>query len=110
MILSASPTPAASDQTVYVGTRTREGRSQGLYRLTFNPATGAMRDVRLASETVDPSFLAVHPKRALLFSVVATAEGQVRAFAIEPDGGLRLLNEVSSKGSGPAHIQVDRSG
>ena len=110
MLTAGLNTLAAADQTVYVGTRTREGRSQGLYRLTFNLATGAMRDVRLASATVDPSFLAVHPARALLFSVVATVEGQVRAFAIEPDGGLRLLNEVSSKGSGPAHIQVDRSG
>lgn len=100
----------AADQTVYVGTRTREGRSEGLYRLTFHSETGTLRDVKLASKTTDPSFLALHLKRPLLYSVVATPEGKVRAFAIEADGGLRLLNEVSSKGAGPAHVQVDRTG
>ncbi len=100
----------AMDQTVYIGTRTRDGRSEGLYRMTFNSETGSLRDVKLASATIDPSFLALHATRPLLYSVVAAPEGKVRAFAIEADGGLRLLNEVSSKGAGPAHIQVDRSG
>jgi 6-phosphogluconolactonase len=100
----------STDQTVYVGTRTREGRSEGLYRLIFQSDTGKLRDVKLASKTTDPSFVALHPARPLLYSVVATPEGRVRAFAIEADGVLRLLNEVSSKGAGPAHVQVDRSG
>lgn len=97
---------AVAAQTVYIGTRNREG----IYRMHFDPATGAMRDVTLAAKTPNPTFLAMHPARPLVFAVAAVPEGKVRAFAIERDGNLRLLNEVSSKGSGPAHVQIDRSG
>jgi 6-phosphogluconolactonase len=107
LILLAS---MAADSTVYIGTRTREGRSQGIYRMQFNPSTGALSNVQLAATTVDPSFLAIHPTRKLLFAVVASPEGMVRSFEIEPSGNLRLLNEVTTKGAGPAHVQIDRSG
>lgn len=97
-------------QTIYIGTRTAEGRSQGIYRARFDPRTGAIGAVALAAATPDPTFLAVHPRRPLLFTVVGVLGDRVRAFAIEPGGGLRLLNEVAAKGTGPAHIQIDRSG
>ena len=93
-------------QTVYVGTRSPEG----IYRMRFDPATGAISDVKIAGKTLNPTFVAVHPKRPLVFAVVAAPEGKVSSFAVEPDGGLRLLNEVSSKGQGPAHVQIDRTG
>lgn len=93
-------------QTVYIGTRSAEG----IFRMQFDAATGAIGDVRQAGKTLNPTFLAVHPTRPLVFSVVAAPEGKLSAFAIEADGNLRLLNEVSSKGAGPAHVQIDRSG
>jgi len=99
-----------AQQTVYVGTRTRTGRSQGIYRIRFDVITGSLSNVKLVAETVDPSFLALHKTRPLLFSVVASEQGMLKSFAIEADGELRLLNQVSSKGAGPAHLQVDRSG
>lgn len=103
-------TMQAASMDVYVGTRTREGRSKGIYKLTFDPASGAMGAARLVAETADPTFLALHPVRKLLYSVNAVPEGKLSAFAIEADGSLRLLNQVSSKGAGPAHVQIDRSG
>lgn len=96
----------SAEQTVYIGTRTDEG----IFRMTFDPATGAMSDIRAAVQTPDPTFIAVHPTRKLLFAVVARPDGKVRSFAIEANGSLRLLNEVSSKGRGPAHVGIDRSG
>lgn len=96
----------AAQQTVYIGTRGAEG----VYRATYDAATGTIGNVQVAAKSVNPTFVAVHPARPLLFAVAAVPEGKVRAFAIEPDGGLRFLNEVSSKGNGPAHVQIDRSG
>ncbi len=96
----------AAEQTVYVGTRNKEG----IYRFEFDPGSGAMRDLKLAAKTVAPTFLAIHPTRPLLYSVVAQPEGKISAFAVEADGNLRLLNQVSSKGAGPAHVQIDRTG
>ncbi|MCX6611028.1 MAG: lactonase family protein, partial [Acidobacteria bacterium] len=72
--------------------------------------TGSMRDLKLAAKTTDPTFLAIHPTRPLIYSVVAQPEGKISAFAVEADGSLRLLNQVSSKGAGPAHVQIDRTG
>lgn len=104
-LLTAVATLAA-DSTVYVGTRNQ----QGIYRFAYDPATHTIKDVRLAGKTVDPTFLVLHPKRPLMYSVVAQPEGKVSAWAIEPGGDLRLLNQVSSKGAGPAHVQLDRTG
>ena len=36
--------------------------------------------------------------------------GAVAAFAIEPQGQLKLLNRQHSEGRGPCHVSVDRSG
>lgn len=93
-------------QTVYIGTRSTEG----VYRMQFDAATGAISDVRVAGKTLNPTFVAVHPTRPLVFAVVADVQGKVSSFAVEADGNLRLLNEVSSKGNGPAHVQIDRTG
>jgi 6-phosphogluconolactonase len=99
-------TTLTAQDTVYVGTRNQEG----IYRFNFDPKTGAMRDLKLAAKTTDPTFLAIHPTRPLVYSVVAQPEGKISAFAVEADGSLRLLNQVSSKGAGPAHVQIDRTG
>jgi 6-phosphogluconolactonase len=106
MITAILALTLAAEQTVYIGTRNREG----IYRLDYNSETGAMSNVRLAGKTVDPTFIALHPTRRLLFSVVAQPTGLISAFSIEADGNLKLINQVSSKGAGPAHVQIDRTG
>lgn len=100
----------AADLTVFVSTRTRDGRSEGIHRLHFDSNTGALSRAELAAKSIDPSFLAIHPTRPLLFTVVAQPEGRLEAYSIGPGGELKLLNTVSSKGAGPAHIQIDRTG
>ncbi|MFN7541681.1 MAG: lactonase family protein [Acidobacteriota bacterium] len=101
---------AMMGQTVYVGTRTREGRSDGIYRLEFDGKTGAMTAPVRAVETPDPTFLAVHPSEGWVYAVAALPEGELRAFRREEDGSLKLLNRVSSRGAGPAHVTIDRTG
>jgi len=106
--------PVATERTVYVGTYTREGKSKGIQRLKFDSQSGAIKSVELAVETDNPSFLALHPTRPLLFSVnvntKATEEGHLSAFKIGPEGKLTLLNTVKSHGINPAYVQVDPSG
>lgn len=97
-------------ETVYVGTRTREGRSDGIYRFDFDRRTGKMTQPVRAAETPDPTFLALHPNRRWLYAVAALPEGEVRAFRRESDGSLTLLNRVSSQGAGPAHVSIDQTG
>jgi len=64
-----------------------------------------------------PSFLALHPNGKYLYAVNELAKfngeesGAVSAFSIDRKSGkLKLLNQVSSRGAGPCHISLDKTG
>jgi 6-phosphogluconolactonase len=105
-----------SKYLVYVGTYTGKG-SKGIYAYRFDPATDQLTSLGLAAETINPSFLAVHPSRRFLYAVneISQYEGRssggVSAFAIAPGTGkLTFLNEVPSGGEGPCHLSLDKTG
>ncbi len=114
----------AKDTLAYVGTYTgAKSNSKGIYvfRLeTKNPDVSQnvlLVPLGLAVETTSPSFLAIDPKRRLVFAAneVNQFEGEpggaVSAFSIDPaTGKLALINQQSSKGSGPCHLVLDRTG
>jgi 6-phosphogluconolactonase len=69
----------------------------------------------LAAESVNPSFLALHPSGRFLYAIneVDSFEGRTgaaSAFAVGPDGKLSLLNQSSTRGPGPCYISLDRAG
>lgn len=100
---------------VYFGTYT-DTTSKGIYVGTFDLAEGRLPAVELAAEAARPSFLAIHPRRPWLYAVGEVADfqgkktGVVRAFALEPSGKLRRLNEQPSGGMGPCHVTVEPGG
>lgn len=113
---SAEGTPSADWLWVYFGTYTR-GESKGIYRARLDLNTGALADLQLAAELVNPSFLALHPKLPRLYACGEVGQfaggkgGAVSALAIdEATGRLTLLNQQSSGGAGPCHVAVDREG
>src|SRR5262245_3152412 len=90
---------------VYIGTYSQTG-SKGSYRLELDLATGKLTPPQLAAETVDPSFLAIHPNQRFLYAVGEVGNfggkktGAVSAFAIDPKtGNLTLLNQQPSQGA-----------
>jgi 6-phosphogluconolactonase len=117
-----TPTRAASkvagngELLVYIGTYTK-GDSKGIYAYRFQPKTGKLTSLGLAAETVNPSFVAIHPNHRFLYSVSEIGDfqggktGAVSSFAIDSNTGLLTrLNTVSSKGSGPCYVRVDPTG
>lgn len=101
---------------VYIGTYTG-GESKGIYAWRFDAGSGVAAPLGLAAETVNPAFLAVHPSNRYLYAVSEISgrggkpEGAVSAFAIDAASGkLTLLNQVSSRGAGPAFVAVDHTG
>jgi 6-phosphogluconolactonase len=112
--------PAPKKFMVYVGTYTSDKKSDGIYRMEFDPATGKLSAPKLAAKTVNPSFLAIHPSGKFLYAVGEVDNfapkgkrpaGAVNAFAIDPKSGdLTLLNQQSSEGAGPCHLVVDKAG
>lgn len=101
---------------VYFGTYTRKN-SKGIYVSRLDAEAGKLTAPELAAEIGNPSFLAIHPSNRFLYAVSELygqgnqPGGAVTAFSIDrADGRLRRLNQVSSKGAGPCHLNVDRTG
>ena len=91
---------------VYVGTY-----GKGVYGFTFDAQSGDTGPVSLMAEIGSPSFLALHPNGRFLYTVNETDKGSVTAFSIDPaTGKLKQLNQVSSHGSGPCHLSLDKTG
>lgn len=107
---------AEGEYFVYIGPYT-EAKSRGIYVCRFDTGSGKLSPPMLAAEVSNPSFLAVHPNHRFVYAVseVARYDGQksgyVSAFEIDrKTGKLSLLNQVSSRGGGPCHLVVDKTG
>lgn len=107
---------AVSKEFVYIATYTEHG-SRGIYVCEFDPLTGRLTRPVLAAETSQPSFLAVSSDRKFLYAVNELSHfngepaGAVSGFSIDSStGNLTLLDQVSSRGPGPAHLVLDRAG
>jgi 6-phosphogluconolactonase len=118
LALAAVPVSAAGkgEFFVYIGTYTGKG-SQGIYGWRLDAGSGKLAPLGLVAETVNPSFLAVHPNRRFLYAVSEISGsggergGAVAAFSIDRQSGkLTFLNRVSSKGAGPCYVTVDQTG
>ncbi len=121
--LSASPTPAAQEYFVYVGTYTH-GASKGIYLYRFDERTGRLSSLGLAAEMANPSFVVASPNHRFLYALSempngsakdrrgdGPALGSISGFAINPrTGALTFLDRASSGGVGPAHLGMDKTG
>lgn len=101
---------------VYVGTYTDKG-SKGIYAYRFDPGTGESQSMELATESENPSFLAVDADNKYLYAVNETDHfnggrtGAISTYAIDRSSGkLTLMQHVSSLGADPAHLSLDRTG
>lgn len=107
----------AEPQRVYFGTYTTgDSSSRGIYTSLFDAATGRLSEPELAAESVNPSFLAIHPNGRYLYAVNEVVEGSgrgnagVSAYRIEADGKLTFLVRRESLGGAPCHANVDATG
>jgi 6-phosphogluconolactonase len=104
------------DYLAYIGTYTQKN-SKGIYVFRFNATTGKLTPIGLAAESTSPSYLAIHPNHRFLYAAIEVGElggqktGAVSAYSIDrKTGKLTFLNQVSSHGTGPCHVTVDKTG
>ena len=116
LLVMATPLQAAKS-LVFIGTYTEGSESEGIYRFRFDDETGALSPAGTAGISTNPSFLALHPQKNLLFAVGETRDfngsdcGSLAAFEIDPSTGeLAEINRVSSSGGIPCHLVTDREG
>ena len=107
---AAKNASASGDYFVYIGTFTGEN-SKGIYAYRFHSADARLTPIGLVAEITNPTFLAIHPNGRFLYSVSAQPAGTVSAFRIDSQSGrLTPLNTMSSRGNGPCHVLVDKTG
>jgi 6-phosphogluconolactonase len=112
----AQPVGAARTHLLLVGTQT-SATSKGVYSYSFDPITGELKQLGLAAEADNPTFLALAPngKTVIVANEVDTYEGKsggaVSSYTLDrTHARLIKVNEVASLGDGPCHVTVDRTG
>jgi 6-phosphogluconolactonase (cycloisomerase 2 family) len=97
----------------YVGsfaTSTRGAHGEGLSVYAIDAATGLWSRVQLLSSVINPGYLALDPRRPVLYAVQPVAN-EVSAFAIDDRSGeLTLINRQPSGGNDPSHLAIDPTG
>jgi len=113
LTLSSLGGPAATHSyTVLVGTYTDKTGSKGIYAFDFDPATGKLNPKGLATETPNPSWLAVHPNGKWVYAANESGkQSAISAFSVDAASGkLTLLNQLPSEGEDPCYLSFDKSG
>jgi 6-phosphogluconolactonase len=96
----------ASLLNILVGTYTSKG-SQGIYRITYNPETGALADTSLLVQTTDPSYLAQSSDGKHVYAINAVADGDVYAFEWNEDRTKLIeLSHRKSMGDNPCYVAL----
>jgi 6-phosphogluconolactonase len=107
--------PRGKSYFAYIGTYTHHA-SKGIYLYRFWPSTGETLPLGLAAATASPAWLIVHPTRRFLYAANEYGGGAepgntISAYAMDTKTGkLIFLNRVSSKGVGPCHLAIDKTG
>jgi 6-phosphogluconolactonase len=114
--------PDTTSSILYIGTYTEKeahvnGKATGIYVYRLDRATGTLSPVSVSPETVNPSYIQVHPGGQWLYAVNETGStqgdpsGTVSAFRLTQGGTLlEFINTVPSAGNYPCYIQIDRTG
>jgi 6-phosphogluconolactonase len=116
LLLSLIPVYASAKTLVYIGTYTKgNSTSEGIYVSVLDESTGALSEPVLAAPAINPSFVAIHPTKPLLYAVSEVSSGGqdavgVIAYSIGDDGALTMLNQRSTGGSAACHLSVDPTG
>jgi 6-phosphogluconolactonase len=108
---------SANDQPLLFVGSYATADAPGIHAFRFDGATGALTAGRSFAGITHPSFLTVHPNRRWLYAVGETglaangAGGTVWALRFDAGtGAIEAINQRSSDGDYPCHVQLDATG
>ena len=97
----------------YVGSRTtreRDARGEGIAVFRVDQRTGALEQIQLVRDLINPSYLSLNRRGDVLYTVhgdLTTAS----AFRVDPASGkLSFLNQQDTGGRNPVHLALDPDG
>jgi 6-phosphogluconolactonase len=109
--MSKVSTPSSfSSSFAYIGSRTttdRNARGTGITVYQYQATTGEMTLIQTVSDLVNPSYLVINRAKTRLYAVHGD-QSEVSSFAIDADGKLTFLNQVSCEGKNPVHLALSK--
>lgn len=82
--------------------------SKGIYKLTFNPVDGKLKNNGLAVESSSPSYLTQSKDKQFVYAVNENSPGEVSSFKWNTDKTqLNLISKVSSEGKHPCFVGLN---
>jgi 6-phosphogluconolactonase len=113
-IMTTTTHAQTNESVFYIGTYTKPGGSQGIYRATLNANAGTFSEPKLAAETANPSFLTIRRDGKFLYSANEVSDyegnktGAVSAFSIDHTTGmLTRINDRASGGTSPCYVALN---
>jgi len=110
---TAAPKPADNPRRLaLVGTYTEKTGSKGIYTFEFDSATGKLTQKGVAAETLNPSWVAIHPSGKFAYAAnEAGKQSTITAFSLDAKSGkLTQLNQLSALGDDPCYLSFDKTG
>ena len=117
-IFSCTPSTKKNSpkEILYVGTYSVRG-SQGIYVYEFNRDSLTFHLIQTVDHQRDPSYLTISPDGKFLYAANggtvndSTHWGSVSSYRIDPGTGkLTSINDRTSFGNDPCHIEIDHNG
>ncbi|CAF2738978.1 unnamed protein product [Rotaria sp. Silwood2] len=103
-----------SPTIVFIGTYSGDGptESKGIYAFALDDIKSTLIPLGLSVATTNPSYILIHPSHKYLYSANEQDNGTVTAFQIDSTkpGRLTLINQQSSRGSGPCYLSTNKAG
>ncbi len=115
-------TESNNSPLLYIGTYTRkeghvDGKAEGIYIMEMDTETGKLTGLDTIENSINPSYLTVHPNGKYLYAVNELADGTdayvgtVSAYQLDENGRFeKALNVVNAMGDAPCHVSVDATG
>jgi 6-phosphogluconolactonase len=101
---------------LFAGTQTGAS-SKGIYAFHWDPSNGDLKELGLAGESDNPTFIALSPDGEHLYAANeienfgGAKSGAVSAFSIDRSAAhITPINTVSAEGAGTCHVLLDHTG
>jgi len=110
--LPAFPQTPEQKFLVFVGTYTDKTNNKGIYAFEFDAATGKLAHIGLATESSNPSWVAIHPNGKWAYAANESGkQSAISAFSIDAKSArLTLLNQLPALGEDPCYLSFDKTG
>lgn len=112
----AKTTMTEDSRLMLAGTQTGPS-SKGIYAFQWDPAKGELKELGLAAESDNPTFIALSPNGKHVYAANEINEyegaksGAVSSFSLDRGAAkLTHLNTVASTAAGPCHVNLDATG